>query len=448
MACIGACLADLYWPFWFLGLLNNVGYVVVLSSSKSLADSFNAGDQIGAINWVLVGLGVVVRLLNTLRLEGRVSFRTRIWWCGLGFGVGTAGLAGTVMAAPHAPFALALFFILILGGSCSLGESVILGYLEAFPPTGVSGWSSGTGMAGLGGSGFYLALAFAGASNFVVYITLLPCAAAYVFIFRRLSTTRAATGPQRSLAAYQITAEAHEKSGQEHADQDAGRAAAEDGGDRAALLAIKSMPDRHGAMRQEEEAVVAQQPREHWWSRTRRCFPYVRRYAANLGFVYFFEYVIQVAGASLANDTDSGASRTTTATPHTDTVKAHAFALLSLTYQVGVFIARSSLSFVKVKRIEILTVLQALNFAWWSVQARWQPWSIGAQLACMAWVGLMGGAMYVNVFALMVNDHRIPAADREFSINIVAIAINIGIVSASIFDLAAVPLVRSARGDT
>ena len=54
-----------YWSFWWLGLINNLGYVVVLSSAKSLAASFDAGDSIGAINWVLVGLGMAVRLLNT-----------------------------------------------------------------------------------------------------------------------------------------------------------------------------------------------------------------------------------------------------------------------------------------------------------------------------------------------------------------------------------------------
>ena len=130
-----------------------MGYVVVLSSSKSLAANFDAGDEIGAINWVLVALGFAVRMFNLLRLEGRVSFRTRIWWTAVAFAVGTAGLVATVAAAPRAPFALALLSILVLGGACSFGESVLLGYLEAFPTSGVSGWSSGTGMAGVGGSG-------------------------------------------------------------------------------------------------------------------------------------------------------------------------------------------------------------------------------------------------------------------------------------------------------
>lgn len=39
-----------------------------------------------------------------------------------------------------------------------MGEAVILGYLKVFPSDLVSGWSSGTGMAGIMGSGSFLLL--------------------------------------------------------------------------------------------------------------------------------------------------------------------------------------------------------------------------------------------------------------------------------------------------
>jgi hypothetical protein len=53
----------------------------------------------------------------------------------------------------------------------------------------------------------------------------------------------------------------------------------------------------------------------------------------------------------------------------------------------------------------------------------------------MVYVGLLGGAMYVNVFALLVDDPGIPKADKEFGINLVAIFVNLGIVVASMFEL-------------
>ena len=55
-------------------------------------------------------------------------------------------------------FFLSLLGSLMIGISCSLGESVVLGFLKSFPSKLVSGWSSGTGMAGVGGAGLYLGL--------------------------------------------------------------------------------------------------------------------------------------------------------------------------------------------------------------------------------------------------------------------------------------------------
>ena len=50
-------------------------------------------------------------------------------------------------------------------------------------------------------------------------------------------------------------------------------------------------------------------------------------------------------------------------------------------------------------------------------------------------VGLLGGAMYVNVFYLLVKEKRLRRADQEMGINFVAIGINFGIVASSIFEI-------------
>ena len=57
------------------------------------------------------------------------------------------------------------------------------------------------------------------------------------------------------------------------------------------------------------------------------------------------------------------------------------------------------------------------------------------QFVSMFFVGLLGGGMYVNVFAELVEDTRIPVVDREFCINIVCFFVNFGIVAASLFDI-------------
>lgn len=114
-------------------------------------------------------------------------------------------------------------------------------------------------------------------------------------------------------------------------------------------------------------------------------------------------------------------------------------AILAFCYQFGVLISRSSLSCYRVKRIHFLTILQAVNFAFWIVQDKTLFLGgnqlVWVQFVWMVWVGLMGGAGYVQTFALLREDASIPKDDRELAVNIVAIFISVGIVAASVFDI-------------
>ena len=55
---------------------------------------------------------------------------------------------------------MCLLGTLLVGMSCSLGETIMLGYLNSFPNELVSNWSSGTGLAGIGGDGILLGLLY------------------------------------------------------------------------------------------------------------------------------------------------------------------------------------------------------------------------------------------------------------------------------------------------
>ena len=519
-----------YWSFWWLGLINNLGYVVVLSSAKSLAASFDAGDSIGAINWVLVGLGMVVRLLNMYGMGG-VRFRTRVATTAAGFGLGVGGLwfvtrgltntsAPAVAAAVQHqrwPFSAALLAILALGGACSFGESVLLGYLRSFPRHALAGFGGGTGMAGAGGALGYLALSGAmGLSDSTIYLLLLlPSTLLYVAIFARVDSAferewghegidahaaasaarmqgaeqemvdapvgRQSRGYSSDAATKELQRQQEQREEEEEDDKEEEETLLGGGGNNnsgsndgsgTAKTQEEQKPRRHHHHHQQQQQQQQQQP-EAWPVRTIRCVALVRRYAMHLAAVYFLEYVIQVAGASLSSGGAKDTGAATAAKQRMGMVgqlhggsegdgrgdgggsggggsaavlREHSFALLAFAYQIGVLVSRSlSLSLLPVRRIELLTAAQAVLFVWWAAQARWLLWGLGAQVACMACVGLMGGAMYVNVFALINGDCNIPEGDREFCINVVALAVNLGIVGASIFDLVAVPLVHAAQ---
>ena len=55
-------------------------------------------------------------------------------------------------------FYVSLVGSVMCGSMQALGEAVIVGYLKAFPADLINGWSSGTGMAGVMGSGTYILL--------------------------------------------------------------------------------------------------------------------------------------------------------------------------------------------------------------------------------------------------------------------------------------------------
>jgi hypothetical protein len=167
--------------------------------------------------------------------------------------------------------------------------------------------------------------------------------------------------------------------------------------------------------------------RESGWARSVRVGRLVWWRATLLLAVYFFEYVVSAGCASSAE------RRGFLADPHTPYLVRHSYALLGFMYQFGVLISRSSLSLVRIRRIEVLAVLQGLNMILWIYQDWYKFMPIGVQFAAMFYVGLLGGAVYVNVFALLVDDPTIPDIDRELAVNLTALSINIGIMLASLF---------------
>ncbi len=74
------------------------------------------------------------------------------------------------------------------------------------------------------------------------------------------------------------------------------------------------------------------------------------------------------------------------------------YEIFAFSYQIGVFISRSSLSLIKVKRVEILTILQAINFLFFLLNTILLfIENFYVMFVIMIWIGLMAGCSYVNV---------------------------------------------------
>ena len=95
--------------------------------------------------------------------------------------------------------------------------------------------------------------------------------------------------------------------------------------------------------------------------------------------------------------------------------------------------SRSSLKIFKINRVEILTVLQAVNFVFWIMQAEYRFTNIWVQFVLMVYVGLLGGASYVNIFYHLLHSPKFSESDRELIINFAALWQTAALTVASLF---------------
>ena len=100
-------------------------------------------------------------------------------------------------------------------------------------------------------------------------------------------------------------------------------------------------------------------------------------------------------------------------------------------YQLGVFISRSSLPFIRIRSLYVPTWLQVLNLGVLTVQAVY-PFlpSVWFIFVIILWEGLLGGLVYVSTFAAVRED--ISEDEREFSLGAVTVSDSAGIFFASL----------------
>ncbi|KAM7356272.1 battenin-like [Cochliomyia hominivorax] len=111
--------------------------------------------------------------------------------------------------------------------------------------------------------------------------------------------------------------------------------------------------------------------------------------------------------------------------------KAAQYRWLNVDYQIGVFIARSSVNILHFKRTWLMAVLQFINvvyFLWEAIYA--QTPTIWICFVMALWEGLLGGGAYVNTFYRMSNE--IPMERRKFALSIVIQSDSLGITGAAL----------------
>ncbi|KAJ4289285.1 battenin CLN3 protein [Collariella sp. IMI 366227] len=104
-------------------------------------------------------------------------------------------------------------------------------------------------------------------------------------------------------------------------------------------------------------------------------------------------------------------------------------------YQLGVFISRSSTPFIRIHHLYLPSLLQVANLVLLTLHAllTFIP-SVYLVFVVIFWEGLLGGAVYVNTFAEIMEN--VPAQDREFSLGATSVSDSGGICIAGFLGMA------------
>ncbi|EOO00308.1 protein btn-1 [Phaeoacremonium minimum UCRPA7] len=104
-------------------------------------------------------------------------------------------------------------------------------------------------------------------------------------------------------------------------------------------------------------------------------------------------------------------------------------------YQLGVFISRSSTPFIRIHHLYIPSFLQVANLVLLTLHALlyFIP-TVYIVFVIIFWEGLLGGAVYVNTFAEIMEN--IPSSEREFSLGATSVSDSGGICIAGFVGMA------------
>ncbi|XP_055385589.1 battenin-like [Condylostylus longicornis] len=373
--------------FWFLGLCNNYGYVVMLSAAHDIIGKFDDNhkqpEEKNDRDCQIMSTGAILLadIIPSLMIKLLVPF--------LPFWVNVRVIIANLLTA--AGFLLVGYsenqWITLIGVICTslssgLGEATFLGYSSRFNRNVVSTWSSGTGSAGVGGSLTYAALRSVGVSSLVTMLILLivpviECIAFWIILRK----------PEKSLTGHNINNCNNEKDCQVEKD--------------AQQLNVNN-PD--------------EMPLKTLKEKLRYMFSLLK-YMIPLGVVYVAEYFINQGLFELVYFKNASFDKKTQ------------YRWLNVVYQIGVLISRSSVNLLTIDKLWIFPILQLINVAYFLTEViLYITPTIWIVFGIVLFEGLLGGGAYVNTFYKI--SKKVPEARRQFALSFVSISDAAGITLA------------------
>ncbi|KAH6695690.1 batten's disease protein Cln3 [Plectosphaerella plurivora] len=392
--------------FWLLGLINNVLYVIILSAAQDLVGS---SVPKGVVLLADVLPSFLTKLVAPYFIH-RVPYSVRVL---VFIALSCCGMSILALTPPSKSVPVKMVGVVLASLSSGGGELSFLGLTHYYGPMSLAGWGSGTGAAGLVGAGLYVAMTdwwgFSVRSS-LLFSACLPVIM-FVSFFGLLPK-----GPLRQGSRLKEYTSVPERDLDDDDIDDMPQGVAS-----SALLAPG--PSSTAA------AFSAHQPAAEtpsFRTNLRRAARLFVPYMLPLLLVYIAEYTInQGVAPTLLFPLSS--------TPFKEFREF--YPMYGFLYQVGVFISRSSIPFIRIHHLYVPSFLQIANLALLTAHAIYNfiP-SVYIISIIIFWEGLLGGAVYVNTFAEILDN--VPSEDREFSLGATSVSDSGGICIAGLLSIA------------
>ncbi|KAI3360311.1 hypothetical protein L3Q82_014621 [Scortum barcoo] len=422
--------------YGFLGLCNNFAYVVMLSAahdiltkqesgnttastSATLAMDFQGGNSSNSsrydCNPVSTAAVLLADILPTLVIKlsapfviHKLPYGMRVLFCAI------IAAASFLLVSFSSAVWISILGVVFASISAGLGELTFLSLTVFFSRDVLGGWGSGTGGAGVAGAFLYSGFTQVGLSPQITLLIMLVVPFAMLISYFLLLDPPPSL-PQWKSRETEYTAVCSDErqqlmDGSEEEEQERSTS-----GTCHVLFLLNVKENRITAPLTFTEKLHV--------VRGLLCFVFF------LGLVYFAEYFINQGLINV--DTNFLFQMELLYFPNFFLSHAEQYRWYQTLYQVGVFVSRSSLCCVKIRKLWLFSLLQVLNAVLLLFVVRYQflptAWLV---FAIVLYEGLLGGAAYVNTFYFISKETE--DRQREFAMAAASVGDSLGIALAGI----------------
>lgn len=417
----------------FIGILNNVPYWVAISSAQSICTHFDKKGYIGAVTWGCVLLGIYATFFNAYLSSKNTSYVKRAIANGV---IMLFGIIGTAFS-PNIYFAIVC--ISFIGVSSDFGEGVMLGYFAAVDDSSLlTAWGIGTGISGLIGAIYSFICQYFKISYFYSFLCISWFGIAYPLIFyfgldqksnkivTVIETDSELPDIEQPLNVNPISENQNQQKimvdsqGNPISDQiDSSHVELEEIPSAQVILSSKKLSDHENQSIENNEVDKTNINDEKVPFCSAKLWCRAMPFIINNTLAFIFQYCCLEGLADCSMTQEQRINQP------------YLFSILSICYQIGQLISKSSIKLVHTDKLWIFTLLNGTVFVFMMINTPIRFCPIWVLDIAMFLLGSFGGLSYMCIYDVMMKLDNSTAKEREIMTNYTSVTISGAIQIAS-----------------